>query len=239
MSVEKIEQNWIVNVNKDNPVFPFIVIDNWYTPGEEIAVWKELDFISCAPRHTHKKAENTIVATDVDGNAKSNAFRFYLSSFYNEDVISPIMNTMYKQRSPEFHNIIADILPQSRSYFSCNGDSSMISYYEDKQFYRPHHDTFSWTCLIWMVREPRKFTGGDFILNEPEVEIKLKNCLMVMFPCQFLHEVTPVVMKEKTDKMGYGRYTITHFYYSAPDGDRKNLINREVTENKHIVNENE
>ena len=69
MNVEKIEQNWIVNVNKDNPVFPFIVIDNWYTPGEEIAVWKELDFISCAPRHTHKKAENTIVATDVDGNA--------------------------------------------------------------------------------------------------------------------------------------------------------------------------
>ncbi len=47
-----------------------------------------------------------------------------------------------------------------------------------------------------MVREPRKFTGGDFILNEPEVEIKLRNNRMVMFPCNYLHEVTPVFMTE-------------------------------------------
>ena len=238
MSVKKIEQNWIVNVNKDNPIYPFIVVDNWYTPGEEKAVWKELDFISCAPRHVHKKAESTIVATDADGNAKSNAFRFYLSSFYNEDIISPILNATYKQRSPEFHKIISEITPQCRSFFSSNADSSMISYYEDKQFYKPHHDTFAWTCLIWMVREPRKFTGGDFMLNEPEVEIKLKNNRMVMFPCQFLHEVTPVIMKEQSDEMGYGRYTITHFYFSMPHDNKNEHVNREVITNKHLKDEN-
>ena len=131
---------------------------------------------------------------------------------------------------------MAEITPQCRSFFSANGDSSMISYYEDKQFYRPHHDTFAWTCLIWMVREPRKFTGGDFILNEPEVEIKLKNNRMVMFPCQFLHEVTPVVMKEQPDEMGYGRYTITHFYFSGPEGDSSVEVDRGLTQNqnKHL-----
>ena len=68
-------------------------------------------FISCAPRNYHKKAENTIVATDKDGNAKSNAFRFYLSSYYTDEVISPIMNGLYKQKSPEFHKIIGQITP--------------------------------------------------------------------------------------------------------------------------------
>ena len=188
MSGEKIEQNWDVKVNIDNPVFPFLVVDNWYLPEEEKAIWKELDFISCAPRNYHKKAENTIVATDKDGNAKSNAFRFYLSSYYTDEVISPIMNGLYKQKSPEFHKIIGQITPQGRAFLSSTGDSTMVSYYENKQHYKPHHDTFMWTCLIWMVREPRKFTGGDFILNEPEVEIKLRNNRMVMFPCNYLRK---------------------------------------------------
>ena len=103
MSVEKIEQNWIVNVNKDIFCF-FIVIDNWYGSGEEIVVWKELDFISYwFTRNHHQKVENTIVVLDVDGSGlKVMIIRFYLSSFYNEDVISIIMNTMYKQRSLNF-----------------------------------------------------------------------------------------------------------------------------------------
>ena len=40
MSGEKILQNWDIKVIKDDPVFPFILIDNWYTPNEEKAVWK-------------------------------------------------------------------------------------------------------------------------------------------------------------------------------------------------------
>ena len=46
MSSEKIEQHWKVNVVNDNPTFPFLVIDNWYSPNEEKAVWKELDFFN-------------------------------------------------------------------------------------------------------------------------------------------------------------------------------------------------
>ena len=235
MSGEKIEQNWDVKVNIDNPVFPFLVVDNWYLPEEEKAIWKELDFISCAPRNYHKKDENTIVATDKDGNAKSNAFRFYLSSYYTDEVISPIMNGLYKQKSPEFHKIIGQITPQGRAFLSSTGDSTMVSYYENKQHYKPHHDTFMWTCLIWMVREPRKFTGGDFILNEPEVEIKLRNNRMVMFPCNYLHEVTPVFMKEQPKEMGWGRWTITHFYFSNPNQNSNDDRPRNVLE---VNNEN-
>ena len=81
----EIKQNWIVNVVKENPTFPFIVIDNWYTPNEEKAIWKELDYYSSAPKEHIDRAENTIVARNPDGSAKSKAFRWYLNNFYTID----------------------------------------------------------------------------------------------------------------------------------------------------------
>jgi len=217
MSSEKIEQHWKVNVVNDNPLFPFLVIDNWYTPNEEKAVWKELDFLSTTPKDNIDRAENTIVARNLDGSSKSKAYRFYMEDFYKKSELSPILNCRYKQRTPEFHKIILDnCMPYARAFESSNGDSSLISYYENNDHYTPHHDTFLWTCLIWMVREPRVFDGGDFKLNEPDVEVKLKNNRMVMFPSCFLHSVSPVKFHTQPKEVGYGRYTITHFYFSSP-----------------------
>jgi len=218
MSSETIEQNWKVQIIKDNPTFPFIVIDDWYTPNEEKAVWKELDFFSTTPRENIDRAENTIVARNLDGSSKSKAYRFYIEEFYKKRKLSPIINCMYKQISPEFHNIISDCMPYARSFLSSNGDSTLLSYYEENDHYEPHHDTFAWTCLIWMVKEPRLFNGGDFKLNETDIEIKLKNNRMVMFPSCYLHSVSPVKFHTQPKEIGYGRYTITHFYYGVPKG---------------------
>ena len=219
MSGEKIEQYWDVKVVNDNPTFPFVVVDNWFTPNEEKAVWKELDFFSATPKEQIDRAENTIVARDPDGTAKSNAYRFYIENFYKQRELSPIINCMYKQQSPEFHKIIEDnCMPYARSFLSSNADSSLLSYYEENDHYKPHHDTFAWTCLIWMVREPRLFNGGDFKLNEPDIEVKLKNNRAVFFPCCYLHSVSPVKFHTQPKEIGYGRYTITHFYYGMPKG---------------------
>ena len=49
-------------------------------------------------------------------------------------------------------------------------------------------------------------------------EIKLKNNRMVMFPCCYLHSVSPIKFHTKPKKIGYGKYTITHFFYSVPTG---------------------
>jgi Rps23 Pro-64 3,4-dihydroxylase Tpa1-like proline 4-hydroxylase len=218
MSGEKIEQNWKVQIIKDNPTFPFLVIDDWYTPNEEKAVWKELDFFSATPKDQIARAENTIVARNPDGSSKSTAYRFYIEDYYRKREISPIINCMYKQTTPEFHNIIKECQPYARSFLSSNADSSLLSYYEENDHYESHHDTFLWTCLVWMVREPRLFNGGDFKLNEPDIEVKLKNNRMVMFPCCYLHSVSPVKFHTQPKEMGYGRYTITHFYYGMPKG---------------------
>src|SRR6056300_1784384 len=122
MSGEKIEQNWEVQVIKDNPMFPFLVIDNWYNPNEEKAVWKELDFFSVTPRDQIARAENTIVARNEDGSSKSKAYRFYIEEFYRKREISPIINCMYKQRTSEFHNIISEYMTYARTFLSSNAD---------------------------------------------------------------------------------------------------------------------
>ena len=185
----EIKQNWIVNIVKENPTFPFIVIDNWYTPSEEKAIWKELDYYSSPPKEHIDRAENTIVARYSDGTAKSKAFRWYLNNFYTIDGLkkSAIFNCMYKVRTPHDH-------------------------------YDSHHDTFLWTQCTWFVREPRLFTGGDFDFPESGFEIKLKHNRTVFFPCCFLHRVSPVKFHTQPKEIGFGRYTITHFYYSIPIG---------------------
>jgi len=213
---DTIKQYWDVKINKDDPVYPFVVVDNWYTPNEEKAVWKELDFFSTTPKDQTDRAENTIVARDFDGSPKSKAYRFYIDDFYNKREISPILNCTYKQKTPEFHNIITECMPYARSFLTSNSDNSLISYYEEKDHYRPHHDTSLWTCLIWMVKEPKLFDGGDFILDDPKIKINLKNNRMIMFPCCFLHSVTPIKFHTKPQETGYGKYTITHFYYNKP-----------------------
>jgi len=160
--MDKIEQNWKVQVIKDNPTYPFIVIDNWYTPKEEKNIWKELDWYSS---HSHiDRAENTIVARRKDGTSLSKAYRFYVNDYYNQKGYekSHVANYMYKQRMPEFHKIVSECKPYSRSFLTSNSDTSLISYYEEDDHYEPHHDTFLWTMCIWFVREPRLFGGGDF-----------------------------------------------------------------------------
>ena len=216
--MEKIGQNWKVQVIKDNPTYPFIVIDNWYTPNEEKAVWKELDFLGANPKETIKRAETTIVARDKKGNSLSKAYRWYHGEIYNDFTTSPISNCQYKQRTPEFHNIIKECTPYSRSYLSSNADTTLISYYEQDDHYEPHHDTFHWTCLIWFVREPRLFNGGDFDFPESGYEVKLKHNRAVFFPCCYQHRVSPVKFHTQPKEIGYGRYTITHFYFSTPKG---------------------
>ena len=145
------ENNWIVQ-KFENCRYPFLLIDNWYTPDELKDIYIELDFFQ-SQKNKLRAAETVVAKNERTGESLSESDRYYV-------------------------------------------------------------DTFQWTCLIWIFKEPKAFEGGDLKLKEPEVEIKVKNNRMVFFPSCYIHEVTPLKMIEK--KPGYGRYCITHFYYSVP-----------------------
>ena len=212
------EKNWKIEINTTNKEYPFIIIDNWYNKEEEESIWKELDFYSSISKEKIDRAENTIVAKNIDGSPKSKSFRWYLNTYYTDEGIkkSTIINSMYKVRSEHFHKIVNKIQPLGRMLLSTNGDNTMVSYYEENDYYDSHHDIFQWTQCIWFVREPKLFLGGDFDFPESGSKIKLKHNRSIFFPSCFLHRVSPVKFIKPPKKIGFGRYTITHFYFTTP-----------------------
>ena len=209
-----------IQVVNEGTKYPFVVADNWYSPEEEKAVWSELDFYGY--QEDIDRAENTIVAKFRDGTPKSHAYRWYITDYNPPNVsekVSHISRYTYKLREQGFHDYIDKCKPYNRLFFSTNSDSTLISYYEEGDSYKAHHDSFSWTCLLWFSREPRIWTGGDLDFPESETQVNFKHNRAVFFPCCYLHRVSPIKFTEQPKRFGMGRYTITHFLFTIPKGN--------------------
>jgi len=213
---QKILQNWkFIKYNK-NPLYPFLVVDNWYTPDEEKAVWSELELYSNIET---KRAEDTIVARTSEGVPLGKSYRWYHNDYYTDKHYHkfPIEKNLYKVRTKEFHKELSFATPYYRNFPNSNKNTGLISYYEEGDEYKSHHDTFLWTHLIWFYKEPKKFIGGDFTIDEANVTIKCKHNRAIFFPCCYNHSVDKIKMTENMP-FGHGRWTITHFYFHAPEG---------------------
>ena len=192
----------ITCVNSDE-VFPFIVADNWYSPNEEKLIWKELDF--------YYQPDNLELASDFsakkDGVNLSNSWRIYPDAMFTEKYkhVSSIMSATKKFHDKEFQNFIKKAMPHGVQFCLSNKNSTIISYYDDDP---------QFTVLIWFFKEPKKFTGGDFIFTQPNLNVKCKHNRMVLFPSYYLHKVTPVLLDKEYRNKGLGRFTFTHFYWS-------------------------
>ena len=73
--------------------------------------------------------------------------------------------------------------------------------------------------FLIICREPKLFNGGDFYFPDSKQKVKLKHNRAIFFPSMLEHGVSPVKMKTEPKEVGYGRYTITHFYISMPPGN--------------------
>ena len=212
-------KQWSVKVIKDNILYPFLIVDNWYTEEEEKSIWQELNYYLSVGKKNLKRAENTVVATKNDI-PLSNAFRIYLENFYTKEGFenSTIFKCTYKQKTKQFLDHIKNCVPYGRTFKDSNGVSTLISYYEENDYYDTHYDNFQWTNCIWMCKEPKKFNGGDFELPEIKTKILLKNNRAIFFPSCFEHKSNVIKFNEKINDIGFGKFTITHFYYSFPSG---------------------
>ena len=215
----EINQHWKIQYIKDDEKYPFLLFDNWYTPDEEKVVWIELDFYSALPKeHTQRAETGPVVARYENGRSYSKSFRHYPLGIFSKEgqKYSSILNTMYKFKTTEFHEIVDFCVPHSRSFHTHNVDSTTISYYEDSDYYDSHHDSSQWTFLCWFFREPKKFDGGNLIMNEPNVKIGLKHNRAIFFPSCFLHQVEPIKFRGEEMEANSGRYTITHWFWNHP-----------------------
>ena len=209
--------NWEIQRYGKGTPYPFLIFDNWYLPHEEKAVWSEIEFYIRNPFIQRSADEpESVVATYDDKTPKAKNTRIFLNELYRNTGASHINNCLYKQRSKIFNSILEEnCLPYYRSFEASNADSTMLSFYRDDDHYDTHYDSPSWTCLIWMVKEPKHFDGGDFEFTDINHKIELKNNRMVIFPSCFNHRVFPLKYHDINNK-SIGKFTITHFYLHFP-----------------------
>ncbi len=209
--------HWKPQIFNKDKLYPFLIVDDWYSKQEEKNVWKELEFYTSNESELYR-AETSWVAKDKD-KPKGFSYRIYPDLYYvgKHRNVSNIFKYLYKQQQKEFHKLIKEAMPHGRQFQCTNGTSSLISYYDYNDYYDSHFDVFNFTCLIWFNKTPKLYTGGDFYFPESDTTIESKHNRMCIFPSYYLHQVKPIIFNNKPKELGYGRYTITHFYYTYPE----------------------
>jgi Rps23 Pro-64 3,4-dihydroxylase Tpa1-like proline 4-hydroxylase len=197
----------------ETPV-PYIIVRNWFNEQELEQVWEELQFLTYGNKLRGPILTNS--AKTVDGQIKKHNHGLFLDEAYTDRSLSNILTVTRKLWNPEFletiekHHFVFKYLKKS------NQDSTLMSYYEDGDYYLPHNDTAILTVLINLYKEPKQFSGGDLQLENSEHIVPLENNRLVMFPSVSMHAVTPITFVEPNEKFsGNGRYTITQFITTA------------------------
>ncbi len=196
----------------EDKVFPYLMIDDFYSKKEQKLIWKEL----ISHKNNFKEDQAPAgqgVARDENGKSISNSKRIYLDDIYGDNrQDSNILNFYKKIISPEVKEAYRYTTPSWRLFEITNHDRSQVSYYENEGDYKEHFDKYMHTCLIWFYKEPKRFTGGDLTFTQSKQTVECKHNRMILFPSYYLHAVDEVSMEYKYRGKGLGRYCLSHFY---------------------------
>jgi len=191
---------------------PVAVIDSIYSQSEVDQMWGELCFLNNDPNKFYDPRETGSAYIEDDENKtllkKNKALS--LDWTFRDRSISSILTHNRKLFAPE---ITDDLIANNilfRYWKYADSDGTLVSYYENSDYYLPHHDTATMTALTWFFNEPKKFDGGDIIF-EDNLKISCKNNRCVIFPSILMHEVEQIVMNSNDLNKNLGRYTISQF----------------------------
>jgi len=198
-----------IYIRNDDERFPFLLVDNFYTEDQEKKVWKEFEFYESSGIPAPVKDED--ISKYEDGTPRGKNLRVYPDAIFKTREASNILRFQYENVfSEEVKNSYKETSATYRWLNNSNSDFTIISYYEDDHYYKAHFDSCQISCCIWMFREPKAFSGGEFTFTDSGVSLDCVNNRMVLFPGYYKHSVSPIKMKREGDNLG--RYTITHFY---------------------------
>lgn len=84
----------------------------------------------------------------------------------------------------------------------------LLQYYGDGDEYKSHRDNSTFTSILFLHKEPKNFTGGDFYFEEYDYTVTPENNKMIIFPSVIYHTVTPVKIIDPEIPLG-GRFSLT------------------------------
>ena len=89
--------------------------------------------------------------------------------------------------------------------------STLVSYYEDTDYYKSHRDDVLITALSYFFVEPKKFKGGEIIFTDFNLRFEVTNNTTIVFPAHIMHEVSEISLNEKDKGKGLGRFCMNQF----------------------------
>lgn len=189
--------------------FPYIEINDFYTEDELEEVWKDIDSISYGNKLLDPSQSKSATAA---GEILKNSSGVFVEDCFPDSNILKI----------NVHRLTEIDYSQHPSWyfkntpFVCNDNSTLLSYYENASYYKPHRDNAFFTILIWLYKEPKRFTGGNLHFPDYNHSIEVKNNRFIMFPSMIRHAVDEVSIEEQYRDKFLGRYCLTVFATTNP-----------------------
>ena len=203
-----------MNVILHKKPFHYIEVTDMYTSNE----YKKMMYEMC-----QYEEDNLLLPPDVTGTAidtknnilKSNTGLWIDDIFYRREY-SKILTLNRKLFDLLGSDVTHDSWFFKRKHI--DKDCTLISYYENSDYYKPHIDAADITALTWFYKKPKKFKGGDLIFTEYDIKIKCKQNYTIIFPSNIEHQVTEISIDKEYRNNHYGRFTMTQFLMNENNG---------------------
>tara|TARA_B100000029_G_scaffold501398_1_gene574676 strand:- start:545 stop:1207 length:663 start_codon:yes stop_codon:yes gene_type:complete len=208
--------------------FPYIIVDDIYTEEELEVLWKWFDLLH--PR---------LMSGDKTGSAKhfGELRKKNNGIFITHEELKEAGNTAHVPDIIEVNRKTFGLINQLKDSVDYNQwwikniltceDRTLVSYYEDSDYYKKHNDCAEITALTWFYREPKRYEGGDFKFSDYGIPIECKNNRTLIFPSMIHHEVSEVKMKRKYKGKKLGRWVMSQFTWMSNEGPKQIVDKKE------------
>jgi hypothetical protein len=187
--------------------FHYLEVTGVWTEQERTEMFNEMLHFESNSMFLPPKETSTSI--DEDGKeGKQNSGIFIDSIFQNRE-----HSTILKHNRKVF-DVFSDNVIKDSWYFDSihtDADSTLVSYYENSDYYHAHKDKSVYSAVSWFFKEPKKFLGGEISFTDYDITFEVTNNLTIIFPSNITHEVSKVSIAKSHVGKQSGRFCMSQF----------------------------
>jgi|SaaInlStandDraft_6_1057023.scaffolds.fasta_scaffold31986_4 hypothetical protein len=187
--------------------FPLLTITNLFSEEERALIFNEIKFLGKGDKLL--PPAKTGSACNEEGTVyEKNTKGVSVDQVYSDPEYRRFSDILNINRNVFDRGIMQNLDSWFFKNLEVNFDGTIVSYYGEGSYYKPHKDNASLTALSWFYEEPKYFTGGDLVFPDYNITIPTSLNTTIMFPSCIKHEVTETHLDKEHRGMGRGRYVM-------------------------------
>ena len=171
--------------NKNAPV---ILIDGLYNELELTEMSLEINAlydVAVLPRDTGGATYDDVLLKNTKG--------LFLDAHYEIDrSLSKCLTFNRRVFNQDTMLALEKTMPCFSLLTTSNKDNTLVTWYDDKTFYKTHRDGSTLTFLTYFIADSHRFSGGILVFDDFDLEIKPEHGLTVLMLGSLRHSVTTV-----------------------------------------------